>query len=92
MNINEIRLSVSQIQKMKHALGLNHPTNSKMKLVVNRNFYATDDDPEWNELVERGLASKRSDPFCKGDIVYHVSEEGLDYLSRIMCKTITISK
>lgn len=91
MNLNEVRLSVTQIEKMKHALGLNHP-NSKMKLVAYRNFYATGDDPEWNELVERGLANKRSDPFCKGDIVYHVSEVGLDYLSRIIGKKITISK
>lgn len=92
MNLNEIRLGVSQIQKMKHALGLNRPTNSKMKLVANRNFYVTGDDPEWNELVERGLANKRSDPFCKGDYVYHVSELGVDYLSRIIGKKITVNK
>lgn len=83
---------MSQIQKMRHALGLYHPINSKMKLVANRNFYVTGDDPEWNELVERGLASKRSDPSCKGDYMYHVSEMGLDYLSRIIGKKITVSK
>ena len=92
MKLNEVRLSVTQIQKMKHALGLNRPNNSKMKLVAQRNFYATGDDPEWNELVEKGLANKRNDPFCKGDFLYHVSDLGIDYLSRIVGKKITVSK
>lgn len=92
MNLNEIRLSMTQIQKMKHALGLNHPFNTQKALVTYRNYYVTGDDSEWNELVDRGLANKRNDPFSKGDFVYHVSERGLDLLSEIMGKIITVSK
>ena len=46
MNISEIKLSVSQIQKMKHAIGLDNPSQSKRKPVAYRNYYAAGDDSE----------------------------------------------
>ncbi len=92
MNINEIKLSVSQINMMKHALGIDKPYHANKKPVAYRNFYATGDDPEWNEIVEKGLAEKRADPFCKGDVVYHLTTQGIDYLSSILGKKITVSK
>lgn len=92
MNINEIKLSVSQITKMKHAIGLDNPSQSKKNPVAYRNYYATGDDPEWNEVVEMGLAVKRSDPFCKDDFVYHLNTHGIEYLSNIIGKKITVAK
>ena len=92
MNISEIKLSVSQIQKMKHAIGLDNPSQSKRKPVAYRNYYAAGDDSEWNEIVEAGLATKRSDPFCKGDFIYHLNNQVIEYLSNIIGKKITIQQ
>lgn len=92
MNIHEIKLSVSQIKKMQHAIGLDNPSQSKTKQVAYRNYYAAGDDPEWNEVVEKGLAVKRADPFCKGDYIYHLTAQGIEYLSSILGKEITVSK
>ncbi len=92
MNYDEIKLSVSQIQMMKHALGLDNPFLSKRKPEAYRNYYATGDDPEWNDIVEKGLAEKRADPFCKGDVIYHLTTEGIDYLSSLIGKKITVRK
>lgn len=91
MNINEIKLSVSQINKMKHAVGLNM-TQSEKRPVAYRNYFATGDDPEWNEIVDFGLAVKRSDPFCKDDFVYHLTEDGIEFLSKVIDKKIIVMK
>ncbi len=75
---------MSQIEKMKHAIGLDRPNQTKQKFVAHRNYFATGDDPEWNEIVDLDLAVKREDPFCKVDVIYHLTEEGIAYLSLII--------
>ena len=60
-----IELSDAQVHKARHALGL---TRSK---VAYRNFYSCGDDPDWNDLVERGIASKRKSPVSP-DFLYHL--------------------
>lgn len=90
MNINEVKLSVSQINKMKHAIGLDNPSRSKKEPEAYRNFFATGDDSEWNEIVGKGLAVKRTDPFCKNDFVYQLTPQGIEYLSNIIGKKIVV--
>lgn len=88
MNIEKIKLSASQIRKMKHAIGLDHDTQRRSKKNVHRNFYAAGDDPEWNDIVEKGLAVKRADPFNKNCFVYHLNEHGVKYISSVIDRKI----
>ncbi|MDE5869453.1 MAG: hypothetical protein K2H18_04400 [Muribaculaceae bacterium] len=75
---------------MKHAIGLDNPSQSNKKPIAYRNLFVTEDDPEWNEIVEKGLAVKRADPFCKNDFVYQLTSEGIDYVSAILGKKIIV--
>ena len=86
MEKKEIKLSIGQINKMKHAIGLNVARpNSKRKYVAYRNYYDAGESPnqDWEELVELNLAIKRNCNISKS-IIYHVSEEGLLYLSDLL--------
>lgn len=47
-------VSTSQFEKMKHALGLNYGDKQTRNA-----FYCNANDPEWNDLVEKGLARKK---------------------------------
>ncbi len=82
MIIDEIKLNQSQIQKMKHTIGLDRPVRREPYKIY-RNFYASDDDTEWNEIVDMGLAEKKDDPFNKETKVYHLTMQGIKYLARI---------
>lgn len=84
MNENEIKLSESQIHKMKHAIGFDISRVKRGKYTAFRNYYSCEDNAEWNELVYHGLARKRVDPFCKTDVIYHVTQDGMDYLSKLI--------
>lgn len=86
METKEIKLSIEQINKMKHAIGLNVARpNSKRRYVAYRNFYDAGENPnkEWEELVELKLAIRRNSNISKS-IIYHVSKEGLLYLSDLL--------
>ena len=62
------QFSDEQVRKARHALGLDR---SKMAY---RNLYSTGDDPDWNNLVERGFAEKHKSPFSE-DVVYRLSKQ-----------------
>lgn len=79
-----IKLSSNQINKMKHALGLNHQRPRRGSYSPYRNAYITSDDPEWNELVEQGLARKATDPFHDGSFVYSVTTAGTNQLEMFL--------
>lgn len=86
METKEIKLSIEQINKMKHAIGLNVARpNSKRRYVAYRNFYDAGENPnkEWEELVELKLAIRRNSRISKS-IIYYVSKEGLLYLSDLL--------
>ena len=51
-----IKLSERQLREMKHCIGLDY----KKKPYRNR-FYCQGDDEKWNDLVNKGLASKGSE-------------------------------
>lgn len=78
-----IKLSVEQIHKMRHAIGLTTDTPSKKMYTPYRNYYVTGEDPDWEELVKAGLASKRPDLFYKDDIIFSVTAAGCGVLQEI---------
>ncbi len=56
-----------QVSKARHALGL-----TRQKIAF-RNYYTALDDPEWNDLVERGFAAKRKSPVSL-DSIYNLTK------------------
>lgn len=61
-----------QVDKARHALGL---TRQK---VAYRNYYSAPDDADWNDLVERGFATRRTSP-VSSDFLYHLTREAAFY-------------
>lgn len=61
-----------QVSKARHALGLDR------ERVAYRNYYSCEDDPDWNDLVERGMATKRKSPVSP-DFLYHLTKRALFY-------------
>lgn len=78
-----IKLSVEQIRKMRHAIGLTADTPANKMYTPYRNYYVTGKDPDWEELVEAGLASKRQDIFYKDDTIYSVTAAGCAVLQEV---------
>lgn len=78
-----IKLSIEQIRKMRHAIGLTADTSTKKMYTPYRNYYVTGEDPDWEELAEAGLASKRQDIFYKDDTIYSVTAAGCAALQEI---------
>lgn len=75
-------ISVSQIDDMKHAVGYRADRVKDGKYCAFRNFFAVNkEQPEWEELVIRGLATKRKQ---FNETVYHVSDEGFKLLSTVL--------
>lgn len=62
-----------QVDKARHALGL-----SRQQRVAYRNFYAAGDDPDWDDLVARGFATKRKSPVSP-DFLYHLTKQAAFY-------------
>lgn len=56
-----------QVDKARHALGLTR------KKRAYRNYYASDPDPDWDDLVERGLAVKRECKMAPDFFYYHLT-------------------
>lgn len=80
MNEN-ITLTVRQIEKMQHAIGLKN-AGKRGKYKMYRNYYdAGAIDFEWDMLVVHGFAKRESSD--KG-VVYRVTPEGIKLLERIM--------
>ncbi|MCI3922450.1 hypothetical protein MO973_19645 [Paenibacillus sp. TRM 82003] len=71
-------ITESQIEQMKHALGMNYA-----KLPTRNFFYCELDDPEWNDLVEKGFAYKR--PGWDDESAYfYVTEAGVNHIFAII--------
>ncbi len=66
--------TVRQIQEMRHAVG-DKFTNPA------RNYFQVEKNPEWEYLVKKGYASS-STHFNQN--AYHITQEGLDILKRIL--------
>lgn len=93
--MKDYAVTAVQIDDMKHCIGLKHDnvTGTKhRKYSVYRNYFTTaGDDPDWDNLVGQGLATKHDFPRGCGDNpkAYCVSKEGLELLNRIMDINIT---
>ena len=79
-------MTISQIDKMKHAVGLNNirtmPKDGKYSAY--RNFFAVSEkDPDWEELVTIDFATCRYVQWCR-EYTYYVSQKGLEYLEKLM--------
>lgn len=84
MTMKEILLTPGQVNKMRHALGMDKPyatLNGSSTFKAHRNYYVTGTDMEWEFLVSQNFAIKRQDPFCPKDVVYHLTPQGIDVLS-----------
>ena len=90
--MEKIKLSLNQIEVMKHAIGLD---NSRVKIKRSkyeayRNYYtASKEISEWEELVSLGLAIKYKAANPNDYICYSVSENGFKLLSQIFSAKIT---
>ena len=80
-------LTIEKLDKMTHAIGY---MRSKVDLgifVPVRNFYAVrEDDPEWEELVIDGFATKSKSIF--NESLYRLTDKAFDTLSRALFVTI----
>jgi hypothetical protein len=73
----ELKLSVKQIQEMRHAIGNNVDKPY-------RNHFCTGTNcPSWEELVTLGLATKEN-MGALGGIFYYVTDKGKILLKRIL--------
>lgn len=90
MNKQDVKVVVSQIRIMKHAIGLGYSNPDRKGVYVPyRNYYdaGTNPNKEWEGLVELGLAVKR-DSTISSSTIYHVSKKGLEFLSDVLGITI----
>lgn len=66
----------SQMDIMKHALGLNY----KHRPYRNR-FFTLDTDPEWNDLVKKGLAVKGpAQPGNENHLYFWLTKPGVEFV------------
>lgn len=86
---NTIKVSQEQVRKMKRAIGMDVRKVENGRYNAYRNFYATGDDGQWNELVAFGLARKKEDPAWADEYCYQLTKEGFSYLSKLLGVTIT---
>lgn len=87
--MNNYKVSMSQINKMKHCIGF---TNDKVKgrkyrkYEYYRNYYTTDDiNEELNDLVTQGLMNRKEYKMGCGNnpTLYYMTDEGITFLSDI---------
>lgn len=75
-------ITAAQISDLKHAIGYKRERIKDGKYYAWRNFFGVSkEDPQWEDLVLRGLATKRKQ---FDETVYHVSGEGFKLLSEIL--------
>lgn len=87
--MNEIKLSIRQIEMMQHALGFNRNSIKNNKYMAYRNRYiVSKPDNDWEELVFIGYATKREFEIEK-QVAYYVSELGMKYLGVVFGCIIT---
>lgn len=97
MKINYM-IKSQQIRFMKHCIGLENRKvkgNKHRKYEAYRNYFTTaDDDFEWDDLVEQGLAGKRDFPNgCgKNPKLYYLTKLGIEFLGEITGIQITEDK
>ena len=90
--MDEIKLSLRQIEMMRHAIGLGNDKLKKSRYDAYRNRYiVSKPDENWEYLISIGYASTREFEM-ENQIGYYVSELGVKYLSDLFGLIITIDK
>lgn len=88
--MSEIKLSLRQIEIMRHAIGLGNEKLKKSRYDAYRNRYVvTDPNTEWEYLIGIGYAGN-SEFQIGGNVVYYVTDSGIEYLSSLFGLTITM--
>lgn len=82
MTMKDIKLSLRQIQIMKHAIGFDRNRIRKGRYEAYRNRYITNCDKDWEELIEIGFANKKTFDLEK-TVMYFVTETGMKYLEML---------
>lgn len=90
----EIRLTLSQINKMKHAVGLDliryMPNDSKYSAY--RNFFASQKkDADLEQLVAIGYASSNYVQWAD-EWIYYITTSGIDYLEKLLNLKIKVNE
>lgn len=80
--MDDIKLSLRQINIMKHAIGFNRYSIKKGRYEAYRNRYITNSDKDWDELIEIGFADKRVYDL-EETVMYFVTENGMKYLGML---------
>jgi hypothetical protein len=73
------QLSESQLRKMKHAVGIEDEISGNYDFYRNR--YVVPSDPEWDDLIAKGLALKTR---ALDLDYYYLSEEGKEVIISLM--------
>lgn len=76
-------VTAKQLNKMAHTIGLVRENIKYNKVVLNRNFYACENNEELNQLVELNLMHKRVSNFNNTDFIYRVTPEGKKFLESV---------
>ncbi len=74
--MNIIQLSDSQVDDIKHALGLNRQKRPY------RNHYNDNDNRSWNILCDLDYADKYPVKQCAGNFMYCISNQGIYYIQQ----------
>lgn len=86
----EDKITLKQIENMKHCIGFNPKKVKRGKYSAYRNYYTTADrNQSWDELVDLGFATRREFENGVGDNpqCYFVTRQGMGLLERILeCK------
>lgn len=78
----DIKLTVEQINDMKHAVGFRQDKVKRGKYIAWRNYFASYGIiAGWEELIKLGLAEKR---LVEKMNYYRVTEKGLNYLADLL--------
>ena len=77
-----MEITKKQKSDMCHALGFRDGDKFNMTKSYRNYFYTSTDDKDWCELVEKGLATSRPSTFTKGESYFHVSDKGIEVLSK----------
>lgn len=89
--MNEVKLSLVQIELMKHAIGFDSTKIKRGKYEAYRNRYLSNEllNDDWEYLVKKGLAEKRNTFPHNNSTLFFVSDLGLKYLGELFDCTIT---
>ncbi len=94
-NMDETILTPKQLQKMRHALGLDSPYSGlrgpAAPYKAFRNYYYTPVDTDWEILVDRGLAVCRKDSANPKNIIYNLTPKGVEVASSYLGIEIVLS-